>query len=133
MKIYCTGCEQDVDARLTNGAEVYPHRPDLADYPFWHCDTCGNWVGCHHKTGTPTKPLGVIPTKKLKQWRQVIHAQLDPMWKEGNWNRKNLYAHLNIKLGYNYNTAQIKSVDEAQKVLEAIKQLKLEVTPERNR
>lgn len=29
MKIYCTGCEEDVEARLTDGQERYPHRPDL--------------------------------------------------------------------------------------------------------
>lgn len=62
MKIYCTGCGKDVQARLTDGAERYPHRPDLYELPFWKCDTCGNYVGCHHKTRAPTKPLGCIAT-----------------------------------------------------------------------
>ena len=39
MLIYCCGCAQDVTARLTDGSEIYPHRLDLADIPFWVCDT----------------------------------------------------------------------------------------------
>lgn len=34
MKIYCTGCGKDVEARLTNGKEHYPSRPDLTTYRF---------------------------------------------------------------------------------------------------
>lgn len=129
MIIYCTGCEKDVEARLVNGAAVYPHRRDLYELPFWICDTCGNWVGCHHKTEDPTKPLGVIPTKKLKYLRRIIHDSLDPLWKEGDWNRKTLYAHLNSELGYNYHTANIRSVEEANKVIEVLQKL----TPVRGR
>ena len=69
----------DVEVRLTNGAEIYPHRKDLSELPFWKCDTCGNFVGCHHKTGDPTKPLGVIPTSEIKRARQHIHRILDPI------------------------------------------------------
>lgn len=29
MNLYCTGCEEEIEARLTNGKERYPHRPDL--------------------------------------------------------------------------------------------------------
>lgn len=123
MGIYCAGCKKEVEARLTNGKEIYPHRPDLKDLPFWKCDTCRNYVGCHHKTAKPTKPLGVIPTPEIKKWRGYIHRILDPMWKEGDWSRKNLYAHLNSKLGYNYHTADIKSVPEAKKAYAVIKEL----------
>lgn len=31
--IFCCGCGHDVQARLTEGVEVYPHRPDLVPSP----------------------------------------------------------------------------------------------------
>ena len=64
--IFCCGCQSDVQARLTDGAEIYAHRRDLASLPFWKCDACGNFVGCHHKTKHRTRPLGCIPTKEIK-------------------------------------------------------------------
>lgn len=79
--IYCCGCDRDVEARLTDGAEVYPHRPDLAGLPFWMCDTCGNYVGCHHKTEDRTRPLGKIPSAEIRKARQHCHRVVDPLWK----------------------------------------------------
>jgi hypothetical protein len=76
MKIYCTGCEKDVEARLTDGEERYPHRPDLYELPFWKCDTCKGYVGCHHKTKTPTKPLGVIGRRKIYTIVGELHNEL---------------------------------------------------------
>lgn len=67
--LYCCGCQCLVEARLTTGAEVYPHRDDLAELPFWRCDICKNWVGCHWKTADRTRPLGNIPTKEIKAAR----------------------------------------------------------------
>ena len=117
MKLYCCQCKDEVQARLTNGGEVYPHRPDLADLPFWKCDTCGNHVGCHHKTRDQTRPLGNIPTKELKNARQHIHRILDPIWKEKKMPRGKLYARLARELGLEeYHTAEIKTIDEARKV-----------------
>ncbi len=121
--IYCAGCGKDVQARLTYGTEIYPHRGDLAELPFWKCDTCGNYVGCHHKTDNPTRPLGIIPTKELKTARMQIHALLDPLWKEGTWGRRTLYARLTDVLGYQYHTANIRSVEEAERVIKAIKEI----------
>jgi hypothetical protein len=74
MCIYCCKCGGYVNARLTDGKETYPHRPDLYGLPFWRCDTCKNFVGCHHKTKERTRPLGCIPTKAIKDARKKIHA-----------------------------------------------------------
>lgn len=120
MKIYCCGCEKKVTARLTDGAEVYPHRSDLHDLPFWKCNACGNFVGCHHKTKNRTNPLGIIPTKEIKAARQRIHRILDPIWQSGKMPRKVVYAKLSKLLGWNYHTASIKSVSEAREVYRAI-------------
>src|SRR5665213_2859178 len=116
MMIFCCQCEKDVDARLTDGAEIYPHRDDLHSLPFWKCDTCKNYVGCHHKTSNRTKPLGNIPTKEIKNARQHIHRILDPIWKQGKMPRGKLYTMIAKELGYQYHTAEIKSVEEARKI-----------------
>lgn len=124
-KIYCCGCQHDVSARLTDGAEVYPHRSDLKDLPFWKCDGCGNFVGCHHKTKTPTKPLGVIPTPELKDARQKIHKILDPIWQNGLMERAKVYHEIACSLGIQkYHTAEIRTLDEARKVYRAILEIK---------
>ena len=127
MKVYCCGCGTDVEARLTSGAEIYPHRTDLAKLPFWICDACLNYVGCHHKTENPTNPLGNIPTKEIRNARNHIHRILDPIWRSGRLNRKALYARLTRKLGWTYHTGSIKSVDEAREVYRAIKEIAKDV------
>lgn len=116
MIIYCTGCEKDVDARLTDGKERYPHRPDLHDLPFWKCDTCGAWVGCHHKTNKPTKPMGYLATPEILQVRIAVHDLIDPIWQSGEVPRGKIYAYMKKKLGYNYHSGEIKTLDEGRRV-----------------
>lgn len=116
MRIYCCACSRDIKARLTDGAEVYPHREDLAALPFWMCDSCGNYVGCHHKTKNKTRPLGVIATPEIKKARQHIHAVLDPIWKSGKMKRASLYKRISDELGWQYHTAKIRTIEEARKV-----------------
>lgn len=122
--IRCCGCRAEkVEARLTNGAEIYPHRPDLAALPFWKCDACGNYVGCHHKTGKPTEPLGNIPTAELREARKHIHAILDPLWKSKRFRRTELYAKISDHMGFGYHTAKLRTIDEARKVYCFVKEL----------
>lgn len=78
MVIYCCNCGTDVEARLTDGSEVYPHRPDLHNLPFWKHDACGGVVGCHHKTKNRTAPLGCIPSREIKELRKQIHDKHNP-------------------------------------------------------
>lgn len=119
MKIWCCQCQADVDARLTDGAEVYPHRPDLSDVPRWRCDECGNHVGTHHKTSDPTRPLGNIPSPDLKRARMHIHALIDPAWKSKRIRRRAIYAHLSGVLGREYHTADLRTIEEARIVYAA--------------
>lgn len=121
IKIYCCGCECEVSARLTSGKEVYSHRQDLFKLPFWKCDDCGNWVGCHHKTADKTRPLGCIPTPEIKKARNHIHNILDPLWKSGRFNRKKLYKNISQRTGKEYHTANIRSVEEARDIYRIIK------------
>lgn len=120
MNIWCVKCDKDTEARLTNGEEVYNHRTDLYELPFWICDTCFNFVGTHHKSDNKLKPLGVIATKELKQIRIKIHNILDPLWKQGERDRKELYSDLSKQLGYTFHTAEIRTIEEANKILKLI-------------
>ena len=127
MNIHCCGCNQKVNARLTDGREIYPHRSDLATLPFWKCDTCGNFVGCHHKTKNRTRPLGCIPTPEIKKARQHIHALLDPLWqsvKRKRSARTRIYNAISEKLGWSYHTANIRSIEEAREVYRVILDIK---------
>lgn len=115
--IFCVACAHDVPAELVTGADIYPHRPDLGNLPFWRCRTCGNFVGCHHKTKNRTMPLGCIPTPELRELRKQIHRTLDPLWESGAHDRRTLYTKISEEVGWNYHTAQTRSVDEANRVL----------------
>lgn len=122
--MFCCGCGMDVQARLTDGGEVYAHRPDLHALPFWKCDGCGNFVGCHWKTKERTRPLGNIPTKELKNARQHIHRILDPIWKENKMPRGKVYARIAREMGIEqYHTADIKTIEEARRVYAIVKGL----------
>lgn len=128
MSLYCCGCEEKVEARLTSGAEIYPHRPDLHALSFWRCDACGNHVGCHHKTENPTRPLGCIPTKEVKNARKHIHRILDPLWKAGPYNRNEIYGLISDHIGREYHTAQIRTVEEARNIYRFVLKLKRKAT-----
>lgn len=116
MKLWCCSCEGDVDARLTSGLEVYPHRSDLHDVPLWKCDGCGNTVGTHHKTADRTRPLGCIPSPEMKRARRAIHDLIDPLWKAGRIKRSALYGHLSAQIGREYHTGELRTIDEARNV-----------------
>ncbi len=122
-KIWCVACDSDVQARLTNGLEIYPHRADLHEIPFWKCDVCKNYVGCHHKSDQHTKPLGCIATREIVAMRQQIHQMIDPLWKLGKMERRKIYLRLGDALGRQYHTADLRSVEEAQLILETAKLL----------
>ena len=126
--LYCCGCTEMVNPRLTIGTEIYPHRPDLADLPFWKCDTCGNYVGCHHKTKDRTKPLGCIPTKEITAARKRIHALLDHIWQEGRMPRGKVYALLSKQIGYPYHTGELRSLDDARIVYRAVQAIAHDVS-----
>ncbi|MCD1266915.1 hypothetical protein B5M44_21955 [Shinella sumterensis] len=122
--IFCCGCQRDVEARLTSGRETYSHRRDLHELPFWKCDGCGNFVGCHHKTKNRTRPLGVIPTPGIKAMRSEIHCVIDPIWKSGRVGRRELYGMIAHLIGVNeYHTADIRTVEQAREVKRVAKEL----------
>lgn len=110
----------EVEARLTDGAEIYRHREDLYALPFWKCDGCRNYVGCHHKTSDRTRPLGNIPNNAIRRARQHIHRILDPLWKDGKIKRGHIYARISEALGYEYHTAEIRTLADARSVYKIV-------------
>ena len=124
MKLYCCQCLTHVDARLTNGREIYPTRYSLARIPFWKCDTCRNYVGCHYKGDDKTKPLGSIPNRELRRARALIHQFLDPLWYGDKHRRRVLYSLISDQLGYDYHTGNINTIEEARKVWKIIQNIK---------
>lgn len=129
IKIYCTGCKAEVSARLTDGKEMYPNAPLLADTPFWVCPTCGAFVGTHHKTKEKWKPMGVLATPEIKRWRKIIHSILDPIWKEGKASRGSLYAEISGAIGRTYHTGEIYSIEEAKKVYAIVNAIRQRIYP----
>ena len=124
LKMYCCGCKKSVKARLTDGQEVYPYNKTYAKRPYWICDTCKNFVGTHWQTNEPTKPLGIIATPEIKKFRMLIHSKLDSIWKSNIMSRGQVYKLISDKLNFTYHTANIKSVAEANKILDIIETIK---------
>jgi hypothetical protein len=123
MIIYCTGCQEKVEARLISGADKYPSRPDLAIIPFWECPACKAYVGCHYKTIEVTKPLGYLATPEIIAYRKQIHSILDPLWKNKDAivSRDTVYRMMTWHLDYNYHTGEIKTVKQAKHILGVVK------------
>lgn len=65
-------------ARLVSGREVYPHRPDLHERPFWLCEPCQAYVGCHPGT---SNPLGTPASLANRKARSFAHHALDKLWR----------------------------------------------------
>jgi len=103
-RVDCPYCGDQ--ATLTDGARVYPHRPDLHHRVFWACFKCGAWVGCHEGSRTHA-PLGRLANAKLRYHKSEAHRHFDPLWRhkmerEGcskRQARKAAYAWLAEQLG----------------------------------
>lgn len=92
--VVCDYCR--AAARLTTGREVYPHRPDLFAKPFYVCTPCDARVGCHPGTNNV---LGRLANAELRGAKQAAHAALDPLWRSGQFKRKDAYYRLSKALG----------------------------------
>ena len=88
---YC-GCQSE----LVTGAEVYPHRTDLAHKLFYLCRPCKAWVGCHPGT---SDPLGRLADAELRMWKSRAHAAFDPIWR-AKQTRQNLNKRKARSSGY---------------------------------
>lgn len=94
IDITCPYCNNV--AKLVNGKEIYPHRPDLYEKSFYQCEPCGAYVGCHPGT---KKPLGRLANSELRKAKSTVHRVFDPIWKNGEIKRYKAYQWLADKLG----------------------------------
>lgn len=127
QEIYCCGCEKEVEAILTSGQWVCPDREESRDLPFWMCSKCENFVGCDQKAKDTTKPLGNIPTEEINGARKHINKIFYPLWRyhpEKFKARAWINRWLSHKLGYEYHTAEIKTIEEAREVYSLVKSIK---------
>ena len=111
--IWCVECKKEVQARLTTGKEIYPKRYDLHSLPFWICDECKNYVGCHHKTENRTNPLGSIPTPLLRKDRTEIHRLINEVRRISGKSNREIYKTISNNFGYEFHTGDIRTVEES--------------------
>lgn len=122
--LWCCCCGKDTKARLTSGSEVYPFRKDLAANPFWICDTCRNFVGCHHRSSNRTRPLGSIPTPEMRRLRSEVHKVLDRVWRDGWLSRKKTYRLMGDFLGKKeFHVAETRTAEEVGEALIAAERI----------
>jgi hypothetical protein len=84
----CPYCLQT--SALVTGAEVYPHRADLADKQFYLCEPCQARVGCH----PDGRPLGTLADGPTREARTKAHYFFDLLC-----NRKLVTARAKLKGG----------------------------------
>lgn len=104
--IACPYCQRQ--APQLTGAQMYPHRPDLAAKRFFYCSGCDASVGCH----PDGRPFGRMANEELRRARGFVHGLFDPLWQraaeayEGHDNgkirgvaRARAYRWLSVQLG----------------------------------
>lgn len=121
MNIFCCTCNKNVESMLVRGKDCYPYRKDLSRLKFYQCPVCKNFVGTHKGTDIP---LGVIASPEIKRERMKIHFLLDPLWRNKRISRKEIYKEISASLGYEYHTANLRSLEECRKVYLIICNLK---------
>lgn len=85
----CSYC--GAQAELKTGADIFPHRPDLAQKNIWVCFLCDARVSCHAGT---TRPMGVLANPALRMARREAHEMFDKVWKRGLFTRAAAYQML---------------------------------------
>lgn len=73
------------------GSFFWPHKPELHHKKIWACHDCDARVGTH---GNSWHPLGTLANEGLRAVRGVTHHAFDPLWKNGHFQRSELYAML---------------------------------------
>ena len=116
MSVNCDYCQKE--AKLVKGDIIYPHRKDLYNLNFWHCEDCDAYVGCHKKNDKynkkGTEPLGRLANQNLRSLKSQAHKVFDPYWRNGNKSRKECYAQLSKKMNIAKNNCHIGMFSENQ-------------------
>jgi hypothetical protein len=112
-----------IDAKTAKTA--YPHRNDIYAH-FWQYPSCKHFVGCHN--GIKKRPLGCIPTPHIKYARSKLHEIIDPLWQKGKITRGDLYRKISEHLGWQYHTAELRTIEDCRKIWTFVKKLEKTLT-----
>jgi len=117
--VNCPYCNRP--AHLVDGVTIYPHRPDLYEKKFYLCPPCDAYVGCHPGT---TEPLGRLANAELRAAKMAAHSAFDPLWRLGQWKRRDAYKWLAGKLGIAWKDCHIgfMDVEMCKRVVEICKE-----------
>ncbi len=107
----CPFCQKE--ALWCENKEIYGRNYGKS-YMVYLCKPCDAYVGCHNNT---TKPLGTMANRELRAWRMKVHAEIDPLWKEGYYTHEQLYRKISEKLGYTYHTGEA-DIETCKKIME---------------
>lgn len=89
----CPYCNQR--AQWVSNEMIY-NRKYGKSYMCWWCKPCDAYVGCHQNT---IVPLGIMANAELRKWRMKAHNRIDPIWKNGDLTRKEVYQFLKEHFG----------------------------------
>jgi hypothetical protein len=92
-EVVCQYCGKP--ALWTENSAIYG-RNFGASYMVWLCQPCDAFVGCHQNT---RKPLGTMANAVLRKLRIQAHAAIDPLWKSGQFRRREVYRMLAAEFG----------------------------------
>lgn len=131
MSVICPYCSRP--AELVTGADVYPHRHDLAGLKFYRCEPCDAHVGCHQPgtrswvggtkvINTGTEPLGRLADAELRAAKKKAHDAFGPVW-HGKLHRRDAYIWLAIMLGIKQQDCHIGlfDLDQCAAVVRAVR------------
>lgn len=79
--VYCDYCGRP--AEYVDSAEVY-HGQSFG--MIYLCRPCGAYVGVHAGTDIPK---GRLANAELRLWKRRAHAFFDPLWRSGQFTRRN--------------------------------------------
>lgn len=89
----CPYCKKQ--ARWCENKERYGKNYGKSYMCYW-CKDCDSYVGCHNNS---KRPLGTMANKELREWRIKTHSVIDPLWKDGEYSRAQVYTKLNVAFG----------------------------------
>lgn len=117
--IFCCNCNEWVNAKAVPASHVYPKRHDLQGKIYLQCPTCSGTVGAHRDG----RPLGCIPTPAVRSMRITIHDRIRGIVGDRRLTTCLVYRYLSGCIGQEYHTGNIKSVEEADKILNLLSDL----------
>lgn len=112
----CPFCNEP--AKWVPNEEIYGKRYGKS-YMMWWCKKDDAYVGCHQNT---QRPLGTMTNKEMRTWRRRAHAMLDPLWKGGQYDRREVYARISRHFGHTVHVGE-SGVEECKAIIEAIPKL----------